>query len=67
VRAAKWKACAGRTIKAQMVSTTSGGVYREQTFTLGPYLGGADAIGLSRTTSDGTSQRALLSDLKCRR
>lgn len=62
--AAKWKACAGRTIKAQMIPTTSGGIYSEQTFTLGPYLGGADAIGLSRTTTDGYQcQRALLADL----
>jgi serine/threonine-protein kinase len=61
--AAKWKACAGRTIKAQMIPTTSG-IYSEQTFTLGPYLGGADAIGLSRTTTDGHQcQRALLADL----
>jgi hypothetical protein len=62
--AAKWKACAGRTIKAQTIPTTDGGIYTEQTFTLGPYLGGADAIGLSRTTTDGKQcQRALLSDL----
>jgi serine/threonine-protein kinase len=62
--AAKWKACAGRTIKAQMIPTIYGGIYSEQTFTLGSYLGGADAIGLSRTTTDGYQcQRALLSDL----
>jgi hypothetical protein len=62
--AAKWKGCAGRTIKAQMIPTINGGLYTEQTFTLGPYLGGADAIGLSRTTIDGHQcQRALLSDL----
>jgi hypothetical protein len=56
-------AAAGRTIKAQMIPTTSGGIYREQTFTLGPYLGGADAIGLSRTTDGYQCQRAILADL----
>jgi serine/threonine kinase PknH len=62
--AAKWKACAGRTIKAQVIPTTGGGVSTEQTFTLGGYLGGADAIGLSRTTTDGKQcQRAMLADL----
>lgn len=62
--AAKWKACAGRTIKAQVIPTTGGGVSTEQTFTLGGYLGGADAIGLSRTTPDGKQcQRAMLADL----
>jgi serine/threonine kinase PknH len=61
--AAKWKACAGRTIKAQVIPAT-GGVSTEQTFTLGGYLGGADAIGLSRTTTDGKQcQRAMLADL----
>jgi hypothetical protein len=50
--------------QAQVIPTTSGGIYREQTFTLGPYLGGADAIGLSRTAIDGHQcQRAVLSDL----
>jgi serine/threonine kinase PknH len=62
--AVKWKACAGRIIKAQTIPTIDGGIYREQTFTLGGYLGGADAIGLSRTATDGQQcQRALLSDL----
>jgi hypothetical protein len=51
--AAKWKGCAGRTIKAQTIPTIFGGTYQEQMFVLGDYLGGADAIGLSRTKTDG--------------
>jgi PknH-like protein len=51
--AAKWKGCAGRTIRAQTIPTNSGGIYDEQTFILSDYLGGADAVGLTRTRTDG--------------
>jgi PknH-like extracellular domain len=62
--AAKWKACAGRT--HQGTNDPHHFWWRLQRADIhpGPYLGGADAIGLSRTTTDGYQcQRALLSDL----
>jgi hypothetical protein len=57
--AGKWKACAGQTVTAQTIPTT-GGVYSEETYTLGSVVGDGARIALPRTGSGRDCQRALV-------